>query len=326
MSYRAHVLLAGPGPMISPTSIVHSGPHLCSQVIFPPRPEVPLQQTVSVRSLSHHPVSRGAPIQAPVPPVRLVTVRAYEPQGGAEFHFYSRLEPTIPKRFDQYPESMMASPSYGGASDDQSRPKWNNSHYTQHLLASKGQGEYGFPQIAKEAPKIESHSYVSTLSSNFSDTASVRSAKFVNFDFGASRHQNESVRKIESSSVVSLYSPAPDLSVADSALKSFDSRRADEKSTQSFKNIFFKASNTYNPPTESFLGDVFLKKVNTTQRRASQQEIDFEKNNITRLIGTSSRDQSSGNFGSSNVGTETDEDALSNRDLFLKRLRSKPDA
>lgn len=153
MSYRAHVLLAGPGPMISPTSIVHSGPHLCSQVIFPPRPEVPLQQTVSVRSLSHHPVSRGAPIQAPVPPVRLVTVRAYEPQGGAEFHFYSRLEPTIPKRFDQYPESMMASPSYGGASDDQSRPKWNNSHYTQHLLASKGQGSTDSLRSPRKHPK-----------------------------------------------------------------------------------------------------------------------------------------------------------------------------
>lgn len=222
------------------------------------------------------------------------------------------------------------------------RPVWSNSHHTERMLhGSNTYNEYTIPVITKteittrvspfDGPRDYKSSVTSQLSmhASLNDTASVKSVEFVNHHFDKPRIVLDSGDLRPNSDFINNkrteYQPMVQREAMESQLQTYSAKKAANKTTQSIGNIYSKVQKSDATVTDSFIDHIFQKKTKKSNSH-SYSEIDqeVEKRQFKKLDPANKYlEEIPSNTNYSEHEASLNEETLSNKDLFLKRLNCK---
>lgn len=230
--------------------------------------------------------------------------------------------------------SSMITQSLSGNRDEGSvTHRWSNSVITQNLIAqselSKMESNVirvkvsDLSVIPKKEKIEELPQNIQSSLQNISDTCSVKSANFINFDFKKSEKTLlNDVKKFQIDSMKTMPSQLLNNdsgSFEKNEITSINTNKS-LKSTQSFKNILFKPKVEREDVSDSFISDLFEKKTRIRPKKMTNSpEDEHEKLKIELLT---SRISPKKNFKDSDTDHEMDLNPQVNKDLFMKRIKA----
>lgn len=235
------------------------------------------------------------------------------------------------KRSDH--SSMITQSLNGNRNEGSVTHRWSNSVITQNLIAQSELSKMDpnvikvkvsdLSVIPKQEKVKEPPQNIQSSLQNISDTCSVKSTNFINFDF--KRSEKTLLNDVKKFQIDSMKTMPSQLLQNDSGsfekneISSFNTNKS-LKSTQSFKNILFKPKVERDDVSDSFISDLFEKKTRIRPKKMmNSPEDEHEKLKMDLLT---SRISSKKNFKDSDIDHEMDFNPQINKDVFMKRIKA----